>query len=113
MQNYKEIKKIGQGAMGSAHLVKRKSDGKKLVAKVINVDGLETKERAEAMQEVTVHQDLRCIPLLLVSLIRTALRLTSRQCVGSKQLGCNEACAGIRTSSPFTRHFSRTATCTS
>ncbi|RNA05217.1 serine threonine- kinase Nek1-like isoform X1, partial [Brachionus plicatilis] len=52
--DYVKVKKIGEGAFGSAWLVKNKKDNKDYVVKKINVAKMPTKEREEAKKEVSV-----------------------------------------------------------
>jgi NIMA (never in mitosis gene a)-related kinase len=59
MDAFEREKKIGQGAFGCALLIKRKKDGKRMVAKEINVAGMPEKDQLSAMQEVNVMQALK------------------------------------------------------
>jgi serine/threonine protein kinase len=54
-ENYNEQKTIGRGNFGSAHLVIRKSDNKKYVAKKVLLAGMGEKERIAAKKEVNRH----------------------------------------------------------
>ena len=64
MQDYERGRRIGQGAFGCALLVTRKKDGKRLVAKEINVVSLPEKEQLNAMQEVDVMRALKHVNII-------------------------------------------------
>ena len=64
MEAYDLEKKIGQGAFGCALLIKRKKDGRRLVAKEINVAGMPEKDQLSAMQEVNVMQALKHVNII-------------------------------------------------
>jgi serine/threonine protein kinase len=55
---YMKERQIGTGAMGCAWLVQTR-DGKSLVAKEINVQGMSSKDTAEAVQEADVLRQLQ------------------------------------------------------
>jgi serine/threonine protein kinase len=57
-ETYHKGKQIGTGAMGCAWLVQKKT-GQVLVAKEINVQGMSTKDTAEAVQEAEVLRQLQ------------------------------------------------------
>ena len=55
---YMKEKQIGTGAMGCSWIVQTR-DGKSLVAKEINVQGMSSKDTAEAVQEADVLRQLQ------------------------------------------------------
>lgn len=54
MDNYKEIRVIGRGNFGLAHLVRDLSSGRKVVIKKVNLVALSDKEKAEAFSEISL-----------------------------------------------------------
>eukprot|EP01064_Diplonema_japonicum_P013852 TRINITY_DN21394_c0_g1_i1.p1 TRINITY_DN21394_c0_g1~~TRINITY_DN21394_c0_g1_i1.p1 ORF type:complete len:816 (+),score=253.82 TRINITY_DN21394_c0_g1_i1:91-2448(+) len=52
MERYEKVKVVGKGSFGAAWLVKRKADGKKLIAKEVNMSGMKPREKDEARNEV-------------------------------------------------------------
>ena len=58
MDKYLRGRHIGTGSMGCARLVHTR-DGKTLVCKEINVNGMSEKDRAEAVQEAEVLRQLQ------------------------------------------------------
>eukprot|EP00286_Rhodomonas_abbreviata_P020724 CAMPEP_0181291804 /NCGR_PEP_ID=MMETSP1101-20121128/2165_1 /TAXON_ID=46948 /ORGANISM="Rhodomonas abbreviata, Strain Caron Lab Isolate" /LENGTH=312 /DNA_ID=CAMNT_0023396225 /DNA_START=162 /DNA_END=1097 /DNA_ORIENTATION=- len=54
MDKYEKQKHLGAGAFGSAWLICRKTDGQRLVAKEVNIEGLSDEDRAVARQEASV-----------------------------------------------------------
>eukprot|EP00906_Rhabdomonas_costata_P007737 RCo011079 len=61
---YERIKVIGKGAFGSAVLVRCRKDGRKYVAKEINMTLMKKEERDEAMHEIKVLSKL-CHPNII------------------------------------------------
>eukprot|EP00659_Diplonema_papillatum_P010143 gene10143-15596_t len=59
MDKYEKIKVVGKGSFGAAWLVKRKSDGKKLIAKEIQLGGMKPKEKDEARNEVRLLSQMK------------------------------------------------------
>ena len=54
MQNYSQIKLLGEGSYGKAFLCKRKSDGRLCVIKEIRLYGVPPEDREAALKEVSV-----------------------------------------------------------
>ena len=59
MERFNVETKLGDGAFGTAHLVSRKSDGKKFVVKEIEIHSLTPNEKDFAMQEAMKMMNLR------------------------------------------------------
>lgn len=58
MDNYKEIKVIGRGNFGLAHLVRDLQTGRKVVIKKVNLMALTEKEKDEAFSEISLLSSL-------------------------------------------------------
>ena len=56
---YEVLATIGQGAFGVAVLVRRQCDGLALVIKKVNVQAMSSKEKADALQEVSILSKLK------------------------------------------------------
>lgn len=52
MNNYEEIKCIGNGSFGQVYLVKSKQDGQKYAVKTINIVDIKEKDRKNMENEV-------------------------------------------------------------
>ena len=52
MDRYEQLKIIGRGNYGAAHLVVEKATGKHLVVKKVSISEMEEEERKQASQEV-------------------------------------------------------------
>ena len=59
MEKYEKIKVVGKGSFGAAWLVRRRGDGKQLIAKEIQVGGMKPREKEEARNEVKLLSQLR------------------------------------------------------
>ena len=59
MQNYEQIKTLGQGGYGKAILARRKSDRKQFVIKEVRLTTLSPKDREDAIKEARVLASLR------------------------------------------------------
>eukprot|EP00435_Cladocopium_sp_Y103_P062480 s719_g24.t1 len=67
LQYYEEIRHLGSGAFGSAVLVRRIKDGRRLVAKKCSVKDMEEKQRNMCFEEIALLQKVRheCIAQLV------------------------------------------------
>ena len=59
MNNYEQIKTLGQGGFGKAILARRKSDKAQVVIKEVRLTALSPKDRDEALKEVKVLSSLK------------------------------------------------------
>lgn len=67
LQYYEEIRHLGSGAFGSAVLVRRIKDGRRLVAKKCSVKDMEEKQRNMCFEEIALLQKVRheCVAQLV------------------------------------------------
>ncbi|CAJ1420091.1 unnamed protein product, partial [Effrenium voratum] len=67
LQYYEEIRHLGSGAFGAAVLVRRLSDGRRLVAKKCSVKDMDEKQRQMCFEEIALLQKVRheCIAQLV------------------------------------------------
>ena len=70
MERYQDIKKVGSGSFGAAHLVRNKLDGNLLVMKKVIMLDMKKKDRDALMLEVAWQLDFftrfRCYVFFLV-----------------------------------------------
>ena len=66
MEQYEEVKKIGRGNFGTAHLVRDRLTDEEFVIKKIPIGDLDVAEREQALKEVKLQQDLRHQNIVLV-----------------------------------------------
>jgi serine/threonine protein kinase len=58
MNKYDKGKMIGKGSYGSVYLVRRRTDGKQLVMKIMTIQGVSQKETDSLIQEAKLLQKL-------------------------------------------------------
>lgn len=54
LKEFEIIKKLGEGAYSTVHLVKRKEDGKEYALKKVKIMNLSEKEKENALNEIRI-----------------------------------------------------------